>query len=56
MSGAARPADVGEVVGRLCQTRPVRPRDDLRVHLEVLDLTPLHRRPERLHGLGDHPV
>ena len=40
MSGAARLADLGEVVGRLCQTPPVRPRDDLRVHLEVLDLTP----------------
>ena len=32
------------------------PRDDLRVHLEVLDLTPLHRRSERLHALGDRPV
>lgn len=55
-SSSSTTRDVGGVVVRLCQIRPVRPRDNLRFHLEALDLTPLHRRPERLHDLGDHPV
>ena len=49
-----RTPTAGKVVRHAYQNRPVRPRHDLRVHLKLLDLTPLHRRPQRLHALRDH--